>query len=83
MTDMSLFVLSLWLFLGVYAGFRIWRAFFRRCNECSGRMRLDSLRDPAGVNFARYFSISFYNGVGRHIETYKCRQCGIEQAVKA
>ena len=83
MGDISLFEWSIVLAFAAYAVFGIGRMFLRRCRDCNARMKLDSLRDPRGVNFGRYFSISFYNGPGRQVETYKCGACGTVEVVNA
>lgn len=82
MGDISLFEVSFWLIVAGSVGFQLWRLFFRRCKVCNERMKLERIEDPMGLNFGKYFSLTFYKGPRRYIETYKCGNCGSEQTVK-
>jgi len=54
----------------------VWQSCFQRCRRCGGRLRLDEIRDPWGVNLSKKVTISIFQTPRRCTQTWNCRACG-------
>jgi len=66
------------LAIAVGAVYQLRRHFFRKCPMCSGRLRLDSVKDPLGMNITKTAIFTIFKGPRRCTETWKCQACGHE-----
>ena len=68
--------------VGLVSAKNIWQHYFRKCKECSGKIKMDSHKDPLGFNVSKNMTFSFWQGPRRYTEIWKCQSCGDEEHVK-
>ncbi|NRA15573.1 MAG: hypothetical protein HRU04_08760 [Oceanospirillaceae bacterium] len=56
--------------------FRLIKARNSTCTKCGGKLILDELTDPTGININKKLTISLYQGPRKYKEEWKCEVCG-------